>query len=190
MLRIAPETVAAWEFGDDSPSLPQLELLAYYLDVPISHFWGIETREATDHDVSRSQDDYLALRDRVIGTLVQIAREDAGMTQTALAEAAALPVEAIAAYELGELSLPLPHLSVIASALRKNINYFLENGGHLGDWLALREQWKHFTALPDSVRNFAANPLNIGFIEIAILFSQMPADRLRSVGASFLDISG
>jgi hypothetical protein len=53
----------------------------------------------------------------------------------------------------------------------------------------MREMWKHFSNLPDEVRQFAANPLNVGFIEIAIMFSQMPAERLRRVGESVLNIS-
>ena len=43
--------------------------------------------------------------------------------------------------------------------------------------------------LPEDVRAFAADPTNIGFIHIALMLSQMPADRLRQVGASILDIT-
>src|SRR5690606_29217382 len=48
LLRVAPEQVEAWEYGDSVPSLPQLEILAYYLDVPVSHFWGMNTLEGDD----------------------------------------------------------------------------------------------------------------------------------------------
>src|SRR5690606_16356552 len=40
VLQVAPEDIEAWEFGDQVPSLPQLEILAYYLGVPVSHFWS------------------------------------------------------------------------------------------------------------------------------------------------------
>ena len=125
----------------------------------------------------------------MIGALLRIAREEAGISLDALSEETGVPAEQITRYELGEVAVPMHELTVISNALKKNISYFLESGSHLGDWLAMREEWKQFTSLPPEMRQFAANPLNIGFLEIAIMFSQMPADKLRRVGESVLNIS-
>ena len=57
------------------------------------------------------------------------------------------------------------------------------------DFLALREEWQHFAEMPEELRRFAANPLHVGFIEIAMQLSQMPTDRLRRVGESILNIT-
>src|SRR3954462_10434345 len=46
LLRVTPQEMQAWEYGDSAPSLPQIELLAFYLGVPVSHFWGTDTLEA------------------------------------------------------------------------------------------------------------------------------------------------
>lgn len=189
LLRTSAEQVERWEFGDEAPSLPQLELLAFYLDVPISHFWGVDTLESNADDPVSAQGEYLALRDRMIGALLRLAREDAGVELEALSAETGVPVAQITHYEMGEASVPMHELTVLSNSLKKNISYFLESGSHLGDWLAMREEWNHFTHLPPDVRRFAANPLNIGFLEIAILFSQMPADKLRRVGESVLNIS-
>lgn len=189
LARVKPEIVEAWEFGDDVPSLPQLELLAYYLDVPISHFWGVDTLEATRDEKVSAQDEYLALRTRMIGALLRLAREDNNLSLEQVAEDSGLPVDLIESYELGEIPMPMHALTVLSNCVKKNMRYFLESDSHLGEWLAIREEWKHFTNLPDDVRKFAANPLNLGFIEIAIMFSQMPADKLRKVGESVLNIS-
>jgi transcriptional regulator with XRE-family HTH domain len=189
LLRLSADQIEAWEYGDNAPTLPQLELLAYYLDVPISHFWGVDTLEATRGEIVRAQDDYLTLRQRMIGALVRMAREEAGLTLDALSEATGLPADYIGRAELGAIPLPMHELSVLSNALKKNMRYFLESSSHLGEWLAIREEWKHFTQLPDEVRRFAVNPRNLGFIEIAIMLSQMPADRLRRVGESVLNIT-
>ncbi len=189
LLHVSAEQIARWEYGDEAPSLPQLELLAFYLDVPISHFWGVDTLQATSDDLVSAQSEYLSLRDRMIGALLRIAREDSELSIEALSEQTHISPDQITRYESGEVALPMHELTVLSNALKKNINYFLESGSHLGDWLAMREEWKHFTKLPTDVRKFAANPLNIGFLEIAILFSQMPADKLRRVGESVLNIS-
>ncbi len=189
LLRTTPQVVEGWELGDDIPSLPQLELLAYYLDVPVSHFWGMDTLQAATDEKVSAQEEYMALRNRMIGALLRLAREDMGMTLEQIADESGLPADLINAYELGEYPLPMHELTVLSNAVKKNIPYFLESRSHLGEWLALREEWQHFTKLPDDIRKFAANPTNVGFIEIAIMFSTMPADKLRKVGESVLNIS-
>jgi hypothetical protein len=70
------------------------------------------------------------------------------------------------------------------------MTFFLETSSQIGDILASREKWKHFNNLPPELREFAANPQNIGFIEIALAFSRMSADTLKSIAVSMLDISG
>ena len=189
ILRTSAEQVERWEFGVEAPSLPQLELLAFYLDVPVSHFWGVDTLEATADDYASAQDEFLSLRDRMIGAMLRIAREEAQIELETLSEETGIAAEQITSYEMGEVAVPIHELTVISNALKKNISYFLESGSHLGDRLAMREEWKHFTNLPPEIRRFAANPLNIGFLEIAIMFSQMPADKLRRIGESVLNIS-
>lgn len=189
LLRVSPEEVEAWEYGDRVPSLPQLEILAYYLGVPVSHFWSMNTLNDEHQVEPDAQTEYMALRDRMIGALLRQAREEAGLSLDDLSTYSGLPAAQIARYELGEESLPLHHLSVLASGVRKNMSYFLESSSHIGQWLAIKEEWKHFCDLPDDVRQFAANPLNLGFIEIAIMLSQMPVDRLRRVGESVLNIT-
>lgn len=189
LLRTGSEQIERWEYGDEAPSLPQLELLAFYLDVPVSHFWGVDTLEATADDPVSAQNEYLLLRDRMIGALLRLAREEAEIDRETLSAETGVPADEIAQFESGEVSIPMHELSVLSNALRKNISYFLESGSHLGDWLAMREEWKEFRHLPQDLRRFAANPLNVGFLEIAVLFSQMPADKLRRVGESVLNIS-
>ena len=189
LLHVPVGQVERWEYGDEAPSLPQLELLAYYLDVPVSHFWGVTTREQSARDFGRRQLEYLTLRDRMVGVLLRQAREDAALSLRDLAAASGVPEDLLAQYELGELSVPIHELTVLASALRKNLSYFLESSSQLGELLALREMWKHFAGLPEDLRQFAANPINVGFLEIAQLLSRMPTDRLRQVGESILNIT-
>ena len=43
LLGISQQEFSLIELGEKTPSLPQLEFLAFYLDVPIEHFWGNKT---------------------------------------------------------------------------------------------------------------------------------------------------
>jgi DNA-binding transcriptional regulator YiaG len=189
LLRVTPQEMQAWEYGDSAPSLPQIELLAFYLGVPVSHFWGTDTLEAKVGRHSDIQSEYVALRTRMIGAMMRQARDELGLSLDTISEESAIPTDLLAQYEIGELPIPMHELSVLSSILKKNTSYFLESSGYIGEWLQMREEWKHFLELPDEKRQFAANPRNIGFIEIAIMFSKMPVEDLRQVGASILDIT-
>jgi transcriptional regulator with XRE-family HTH domain len=186
---VSPEDIESWEFGDAVPSLPQLELLAYYLGVPVSHFWGSTTLEAVQGRHVDVQTEYMALRDRMVGALLRQAREETNLSIEELAKEGGVSPDELRAYELGEVPLPFHELNALAGIVRKNVSYFLESSGHFGELLSAREQWKHFSGLREDLREFAANPRNIGFIEIALMLSQMPVDQLRSVGASILEIT-
>jgi len=188
-LNIAPSELEAWEYGDQVPSLPQLELLAHYLDVPVSHFWGTHTLEGQSPSPLSAQDEFMALRDRMIGVLLRQAREGRGLSVDDLAEASNLPADLIHQYEVGELSIPMHELTVLANGVNKNINYFLESASSVGDSLALQESWKRFAEMPPELREFVSNPLNVGFLHIAKMLSAMPAEQLREVGVSILDIT-
>lgn len=189
ILQSDPQQIESWEWGEVAPSLPELELLANYLDVPVSQFWSTRTLHTEDQSIPRSQDEYLALRHHMIGALLRHAREQAGLSIQDVTNRTRLDAGNIERYELGEMPLPMHELTVLANAVNKNLEYFLENSSHIGELLALREKWKHFAELPEDIQEFAANPLNIGFIEIAVMLSTMPTDRLRRIGESVLNIT-
>jgi transcriptional regulator with XRE-family HTH domain len=189
LLRVAPSTIESWEYGDSVPSLPQLELLAYYLDVPISHFWGTETLKTSHSKKLDIQNEYMSLRDRMIGALLRQAREEAKLSLEDVAGSSGLTVHQLQRYELGEESVPMHELAVLSGLVKRNLSYFLESNNQIGELLAMREAWKHFANLPEEMRAFASDPKNVGFIDIALMFSRMPTERLRQIGASILDIT-
>ncbi len=189
VLQTPSQQIEHWEWGEIAPSLPELELLANYLGVPVSQFWSTHTLQSDHPNHANSQDEYLALRHHMIGALLRHAREQAGLSIEDIAHHANIDADNIKRYELGEIPLPMHELTVLANAVNKNLDYFLESSSHIGELLALREKWKHFAELPEEIQEFAANPLNIGFIEIAALLSTMPTDRLRRIGESVLNIT-
>lgn len=189
LLNVENHIVESWEFGDSAPTLPQLELIAYYLDVPVSHFWSMKTIETDKNEKLAGQSEYMALRDRMIGAMLHQARDAEDLSLEDVSERAQIAVETLQYYELGDMPIPMHHLSVLANIVNKNMDYFLETSSYVGELLRMREEWKHFADLDPEVREFAANPLNIGFIKIAITFSQMSAAQLRQAAEGMLEIS-
>lgn len=189
LLTIPAVEVERWELGEESPDLAQLEMLSYYLDIPISHFWGQETINRDPTSRSASQMEYMNLRHRMIGALLRQAREDARMSLADVSAATGLSEDRITAYELGDEAIPMSELYVLSNQVRKNMDYFIETTGYVGELLRIREEWKKFTTLDEDVRHFAANPVNLAFIRIAMMFSEMPTDQLRKVAAGLADIT-
>ncbi|MEL6404507.1 MAG: helix-turn-helix transcriptional regulator [Chloroflexota bacterium] len=189
LLKVSPETVSGWEFGDAVPSLPQLELLAYYLDVPVSHFWSMKTIEQDKSEKATTQNEYVALRTRMIAALIQQAREESGKSLEDIATASGIALATLQTYESGDVEIPMHELSVVANLVNKNLDYFLETSSYVGELLRIREEWQHFIDLDPEIREFAANPLNIGFIKIAITFSKLSAKELRQAAEGMLEIA-
>ncbi len=188
-LGIPEQTLLQWEFGIASPSLPQLELLAYDLGLPVSHFWGTETLSRSGEAGAFARQEYLLLRDRILGARLAQARADAGLAVEDLAARLNLPPEAITAYELGEESIPLSILTSLASATSVSVSYFLEQGNRIGQWLDQQEAFKRFSAMPEDVRTFISNPSNRSFVQLAMWFSALGVTELRGLAESILNLS-
>lgn len=188
LLKVDPTLISAWELGDNVPSLPQLELLAYYLDIPVSHFWGQETRSHQEQK-STVQGEYVALRNRMIGGLLRSAREGENLSIEDLSDTTKIDSALLQQYEYGEAIIPMHHLSVIASAVNRNMNYFLETDSYIGELLQMRAEWQKFMDLDEDVRQFASNQTNLGFLKIAMFFSDMPTPTLRKIAEGMLEIT-
>jgi transcriptional regulator with XRE-family HTH domain len=125
----------------------------------------------------------------MIGALLHQARESEGIELADVAEQAQIPLETLEQYELGEISIPMSELSMLSSIVNRNVDYFLETGSYIGELLKIQAEWKRFTDLDPEIREFAANPLNVAFIKIAITFSKMPVEQLRKAAEGLLEIA-
>lgn len=186
-LNLTPEAFEAAEKGQRVLSLPELEVLAIYLGVPMAHFWGSQTlSNGPEPDFG----DVLRLRHKIVGGLLKQARLDNGRSREELAEHIGLDAETINAYEMGEKEVPYLHLEEMARYLDLSIDYFLdEERGPLGRHEAQHEMNRYFQELPPDVRAFVAKPVNIGYLETAMRLSEMDAEKLRSIAAGILEIT-
>ena len=98
------------EFGERAISLPELEVLAYYLGVPLERFlngYASADRDALSDATARA---LLALRHRIIGVLLRKARLAQGFAPGELGGHIDVSKSTILRYELGESAIPLVHL--------------------------------------------------------------------------------
>ena len=187
---VRPGIFRAYEEGAKAPSLPELESLVYYLDLPLDHFWSREIKSTSTQphqklDVPR----LLAIRQRKIGALLRQERMNASISIRNLADRTGIASSRIKAYELGERAIPLPELEVLVSTLGGRIESFFDNSGPIGQWLLSEETVKQFLEMPVELRQFVSAPINRPYLELAMKLSGMSRDKLRSVAEDLLDIT-
>jgi transcriptional regulator with XRE-family HTH domain len=188
-ISVAPETVIDWEFGRSVPSLPQLELAAYILQVPVSHFWGTETLEQQHTQRTIDGYEYVMLRDHMIGAIIRSTREANGSSLEAVADQIGVEPSLLEAYELGNQPVPMTILVSLSSALSVNLDYFLERNGRVGEFFEVQKSMKIFEMMSDDVREFVSSPANQAYIKVAMSLSTMPTDDLRKFAEGLLDIT-
>jgi transcriptional regulator with XRE-family HTH domain len=180
----------AYEEGRRAPSLPELEILVYYLRLPIDHFWG---KAAISDDklstVSMEVPQLMELRQRMIGALLRQERNTASISIKALSQETGIPTGRIKAYELGERPIPLPDLEALLTALGGRIETFFDQNGPIGQWMMDQKSMQQFLGLPKELQAFVCQPVNRPYLELAMKLSSMSTDKLRSVAEGLLDIT-
>ena len=180
----------AYEEGRKALSLPELETLVYYLDLPIDHFWSREIKSNAPLPIETLDlPKLLAVRQRKIGALLRQKRTNASISIRNLAHETGISGARIKAYELGERPIPLPELEVMVSTLGGRIETFFDRSGPIGQWLTNEEAIQNFLELPEELRKFVSMPVNRPYLELAMKLSAMSKDKLRSVAEDLLDIT-
>lgn len=187
LLGMTAEAFERVEFGEEVISLPDLEVLAMYFKVPLSHFWGDQTlgnHHRTDYR------NVLQKRRVNIGQLLQETRNKQNRTVQDLAnEVDATPAD-IEAYEAGEKPIPLFDLDRLARYLGHSLNYFIDDqSGPLAEHEAEQKIEMRLHELPPEVRRFVSEPINLSYLEIAMRLSQMDVKSLRTVAENILNIT-
>jgi transcriptional regulator with XRE-family HTH domain len=187
---IPKELLEAYELGEQSPSLPEVELLAFYLNLPLEHFWGkvaMSDGESALHKFDPIQ--LVSLRQRVIGVMVRRARQEAGLTLESLVEKSGIEPELLERYEMGEVPIPVPHLEALTSILDAPIRDFQDQHGPVGQWFNQQRSIHDFLDLAPDLQTFVCKPVNRPYLELAVRLSEMSVDKLRSVAEGLLEIT-
>ena len=187
---VTPGIFRAWEVGSRSPSLPELEVLSFSLNLPLTRFWG---KDAKSDDGSPTANlnlpAYVKIRQRMVGALLRQMREKEGISPVALSEMSGIPRKRLRAYELGERPIPLPELEGLAALLGGQIEMLFDQTGQIGLWMTQQKAIQDFLQLPVELQNFIGKPVNQPYLELALKLSGMSTDKLRSIAEDILDIT-
>jgi transcriptional regulator with XRE-family HTH domain len=180
----------AYEEGRRSPALPEMEILAFYLGLPIRHFWGKESKsEAPSPTATLNVPALGAIRQRMIGALLRQEREKASISIKALAEQSGISSAQLKKFELGDRPIPLPVLEALISILGGQIESLLDQTGPIGQWMAQQKAINDFLQMPPELQEFVCKPVNRPYLELAQKLSGLSTNKLRSVAEDLLDIT-
>jgi transcriptional regulator with XRE-family HTH domain len=179
-----------YEFGMKSPSLPELEALTNFLNMPLDSLWQEKIVSSIDSQKSKLDiQRKIGLRQRIIGAMLRKLRMDAGISLETMADESGLPTELLTAYELGEMPIPLPHLELFGKLLDHPINEFQESTATKTQKAFNQGASNEFLALPQELQTFISKPINRPYLELAQHLSELPTEKLRAIAEGILAIT-
>lgn len=180
----------AYEEGRRSPSLPEMEILSFYLGLPIRHFWGKEAKsEAAAPTNALNLQALSAIRQRMVGALLRQEREKTSISLKALAEQSGISTARLKGFELGQRPIPLPVLEALIAILGGQIEALLAQTGPIGQWINQQKAIQEFLQMPVELQQFVCKPVNRPYLELAQKLSGLSTGKLRSVAEDLLDIT-
>lgn len=190
VIGVSVSRFASYEDGTRAISLPELELLARYLEVPLSAFRATDSlNEDTKEAKLPNPDLFLPLRHRIVGARLRQLRHEKEYTQADVAEILGCSASTISDYEYGRRGIAVADLELISRGMGVPLEYFMDRDSEVGLWHRLHSEFDQFQQLPDEIRSFVLRPINQSYLELAIKLSTMPAGQLRSIAEGILEIT-
>jgi transcriptional regulator with XRE-family HTH domain len=206
-LNIELNTYQSIELGNQSPSLPQLESLAYFLKTSFDTLLkGPESLTNSEYSFTREVNDQIVtLRNRVISVMLKQQRNQKSLTIEQLAEATQIQAEVLINYESGTVPIPLTELEKIVDSLGVKLEELFASTGpftHLTGSEQIREPVLVTSSempsspttsdgldLPEDIKQFVLKPINRPYLELAMRLSKLEAEKLRDIATSLLEIT-
>lgn len=178
MIHASAEEIAQIERGVRDLTLPELETLAAYLQVPVSAIVSGQL-PAGDTAARALSPQVLALRRKIVGALLRKAREAAGKDVAEVAAALDVAPETVQQYERGQLDIPAAQLVAASDMLQIPLESFLQSPPAS----ALPPMGAD---LPEETRAFVASPQSRPYLQLAMALSRFSPEVLRALGEALL----
>jgi transcriptional regulator with XRE-family HTH domain len=181
---ISQARLRQYEMGTREISLPELENLAAFVQVPVTFFLSNESLARREPAVPPVEEQVRARR-ALIATKLKQARLDAHKSEEECAQAIGRTVALHKRYEAGRIDIPITELERLARFLNVGMSYFMRDG------LARKarrempdpELWSR---LPLEVRALVMDPNSLPFLRMAAKFRDLPPSKLQELGEILL----
>ena len=182
--------ITKYENGEKSPSLPELEVLAYFLDVPLDSFWeDISPADQDKMEALKNLEQRMELRNLKIGASLKKFRKEAKLSMKDVSERIGLTTYRIKSYENGKFAVPVAELNALMRLYGREIGELVVDKGPIADWAHAIRASAEFVDLPKDLQEFVIKPINRPYLEVAQKLSLMSVDQMRNVAEGLLDIT-
>lgn len=182
--------ISKYESGEKSPSLPELEVLAYFLDVPLERFWEDMAPDDQDKmDALKNLEQRLEIRNLKIGASLRKYRQETKLSMKEVADKIGLTTYRLKSYEEGKFAVPVAELNAILRLYNRQLNDLVIDSGPIADWAHAISASAAFVELPQELQDFIIKPINRPYLDIAVKLSKMSVDKMRDVAEGLLDIT-
>lgn len=187
---VSSSTINSFENGLKSPSLPQLEMIALSLKVPIDYFWKEDIRSGYFENTENLHiEHHISLRNLSIGKLLKEARIKANLSYKDIREKTSITPGRLKKYENGESSMQVPELDLLCELLNLRVIDIISTDNPVGEWIHEQKAITDFKNLSLETQEFVSLPINQPYIKLATRLSTLSADQLRAVAEGLLEIT-
>ena len=185
VLGISSKKYQRFESGESWISLPELEVLSYFLGENPQSFLSSQTQINLKEAISPSRlQKLLDIRKHIFSATLQIARTEKNISFKELSELTGIPAARLKRYEKTGTAIPLNELALITKALEKPMETLLDENGVLAQWNRNQQKITAFSGLPENIQNFVTSPESRTFLELAIHLKETGIENLESIVAS------
>ncbi len=190
LLNISPSRYKSYETGSQIPSLPELEILAINLNIPITTLLSHDEQSGEVALMDPIQTTkFMQLRQRIIATRLKKALEEAQIPRVEIATALHIKPKELSNYLSGKKPIPIAMLETLCRIATIALQSLFGTHGTVGERLSQAERTSGFKQLPADLQDFIAQPINRPYVDLARRLSNLPVDKLRSIAEGLLDIT-
>ena len=190
VLGIEPKVFEQFETGQQTPTLPQLEILAFYLDVPIQLYFTSQLQEQRQvFDDSEELQKFLTVRRKSIATRLKSQREQKELSIAQMIANTTLDEKQYREMEEGQQPISLTNLQAFMYPLNCSLKEFYAEKGKIGEKYRQTRTQKALENVPNELQQFMMNPSNEPYLRLAMHLSSLSAERLRSIAEGLLEIT-
>lgn len=182
-LGVTAARVRQYENGARDITLPELELLALFFEMPLSYFLDAASVVQEESPFPPTQEE-IRKRKVALGAKLKQARVAAGKSKEECAELLGVKPGTIGRYERGLGELPVTILERLAELFGVNLFYFVEDTKATTASGVL--DLEKLARLPKDVRGFVLDPTNLAYLRMALKFRDLPVAKLKELGEILL----
>lgn len=181
LIGISAGTLGSYEKGKLFPSLPVLESLSYIYHIPMHILVTPDALEKFTYQPDADQlHQLIKVRQNIQTTLLQMAFEESGISQKALAITTGITRLKVKKYLKGD-PIPVDDLKKISGALGIEFSQFIDNESQVGFWQASQTAYDKFAGLPENIKQFLFETNNWDFINTACTLRSLDPSELEAI---------